>query len=324
MTGIISPSMPVFVVQNEVEPHNLAFGRMTEGFGTGLRFGNQTPENLARLRWIRDELAPVIRSALRLLPEGRVRMRPLIASSLLLGDELHMRNAASTALLIKTFCAPLAEALNGSPFLPEVLRFLSQNNDQWFLDMIMASAKVIADAGRGIRGSSIVACIARNGVEVGIQLTGLPDRWFTGPASVAEGRFFKDYGLGDANRDIGDSAITETVGLGNMAIAAAPAIVPFLGRSKYTEAADLTQAAYGITVAKHPEFLIPARDFEGVPFGIDARKVVERKHVPHIDTAIAPKDPSVGSIVGAGISRPPLEMFEAAVAALHEDLSTIA
>lgn len=318
MTGIITPSMPVFVVENEAEPHNVAFGRVTEGFGTGLRFGNQTPENIARLRWIRDELAPALRIALPLLPGGRLPMRPLIAEALSHGDELHMRNAASTALLIKTLCVPLATALNGNPFLPEVFRFLSDRNDQFFLDMIMATAKVIADAGRGVPGSSVVVCMARNGVELGIQVSGLPDRWFTAPVGIAEGKFFPGYTVADANHDIGDSAITETVGLGNMAIVAAPAIVPFLGRSAYADAQAMTQTSYAITVATHPEFQIPARDFEGVPFGIDARKVVARGQVPGIDTAIAPKDPTVGSIIGAGISRPPLEVFRLAVSALAD------
>src|SRR5439155_11489425 len=157
----------VFVAENEAEPHNVAFGRLTEGLGSGLRFGNQSPENIARLRWVRDELAPAMRAALHLLPEGRVRMRPIIASALTLGDELHMRNTASTALLVKTFCVPLADALAGQPFLTKVLRFLADNNDQWFLDMIMASAKVIADAGRDVADSSIVVCLARNGTEFG-------------------------------------------------------------------------------------------------------------------------------------------------------------
>jgi hypothetical protein len=320
MTGIISPTSPVFVVENEAEPNNRGFGRVTEGFGTGLRFGNQSPENIERLRWVRDRLAPALRAGLHKLPDGRIPMRPVIAEALLHGDELHMRNAASTALLIRTLCTPLAKALNGKPELVEILHFLTNNNNQFFLDMIMASAKVIADAGRGVDGSSVVACIARNGVEVGIQLCGMPDRWFTGPAIIAEGRIFNGYSIDDANPDVGDSAITETIGLGNMAIAASPAIVPFLGRSAYREAEDLTQKAYEITVSKHPEFLIPVRDFEGVPFGIDVRKVVQHKHVPHIDTAIAPKDPTTGSIVGAGISRPPFEMFEAASAAVYADL----
>jgi Protein of unknown function (DUF1116) len=201
---------------------------------------------------------------------------------------------------------------------------LSQGNDQFFLDMLMAGAKVIADAGRGVPGSSVVVCMARNGVELGIQVSGLPDRWFTAPVGIAEGRFFPGYSLDDANHDVGDSAITETVGLGNMAIAAAPAIVPFLGRSAYREAEEMTGAAYQITVSVHPEFQIATRDFQGVPFGIDARKVVDRQQVPAIDTAIAPKDPSVGTIIGAGISRPPLEVFQAAVEALRLEVSTLA
>jgi uncharacterized protein DUF1116 len=317
MTGIITPAMPVFVVENEEEPHNVAFGRVTEGFGKGLRFGNQTPENLARLRWVRDVLAPSLRAGMQHLPRARIPLRPLLADALTMGDELHMRNAASTALLVKMLCAPLAEALNGQPVLPEVLRFLTERNDQFFLDMLLAGAKAIADAGRGVPGSSVVVCLARNGVEVGLQVSGLPDRWFTAPAGVATGTFFPGFGLADANPDIGDSAIMETIGLGNMAIAAAPGIVPFLGRSAYTDAQNITRAAYDIAVGTHPEIRIAVRDYQGVPLGIDVRKVVELSHVPGIDTAIAPKDPAVGSIIGAGISHPPLEVFRSAVTALR-------
>ena len=317
MTGIISPSTPVFVVRNDSEPHNAAFGRVTEGFGKGLRFGGgEISEAVERLRWVRDKLAPALQAALRVLPEQRLPLRPLMAQALLMGDELHMRNSASTALLIKTLCAPLAEELNGQPLLLEVLSFLTHGNDQFFLDMLMAGAKVIADAGRDVPGSSVVVCIARNGVEVGIQVSGLPGQWFTAPAAMAEGRFFADFSIADANNDIGDSAITETIGLGNMAIAGAPAIVPFLGRSTYQEAQELTEAAYRITVSTDPEFQLPVRDFQGVPLGIDVRRVVELGYTPRIDTAIAPKDPDAGSIVGAGISRAPLAAFQAAVAAL--------
>jgi Protein of unknown function (DUF1116) len=319
MTGIVSPSMPVFVLSNDAEPRNVAFGRVTEGFGKGLRFGaGEMSETIGRLQWVRDQLAPALQAGLRALPERRLPLRPLMAQALQMGDELHMRNAASTALLVKTLCGPLTQALNGQALLPEVLMFLTQGNDQFFLDMLMAAAKVIADAGRGVPGSSIVVCIARNGVEVGIQVSGLPGRWFTAPAEVAEGRFFPGFSVADANHDIGDSAITETVGLGNMAIAAAPAIVPFLGRSRYQEAQELTEAAYRITVGTDPQFLLAMRDFQGVPLGIDTRRVVALSYVPRIDTAIAPKDPTGGSIIGAGISRAPLGAFQAAVAALDE------
>jgi len=71
--------------------------------------------------------------------------------------------------------------------------------------------------------------VERHGTDFGIQTAGTGDSWFTGPALLADGLFLGSFGLDDANPDIGDSAITETAGIGGFAMAAAPAIVRFVG-----------------------------------------------------------------------------------------------
>ena len=94
----------------------------------------------------------------------------------------------------------------------------------------MAACKLMLDAARNVPASSMVTAMARNGVTFGIQVSGTGDRWFSSPAPVVNGLYFPGYSIADAAPDLGDSAITETAGLGGFAMAAAPAIVNYGAR----------------------------------------------------------------------------------------------
>ena len=102
------------------------------------------------------------------------------------------------------------------------------------------------------------------------------------------GLYFPGYQREDANPDMGDSAIVETVGLGGFAMAAAPAVVGFVGAGSASEAAVFTRSMAEITVGRNPEWTIPALDFAGVPTGIDIRLVVETGLAPTINTGHRP------------------------------------
>ena len=115
-----------------------------------------------------------------------------------------------------------------APTSPPRSTFIA-GNDHFFLNLSMAACKAMLDAARGVAGSSMVTAMARNGVEFGIQVSGTGDRWFTAPAPLVDGLYFPGYSIADAAPDLGDSAITETAGLGGFAMAAAPAIVNFVG-----------------------------------------------------------------------------------------------
>lgn len=314
MAGVISPSMPVWAVENALTGAR-AFSNLNEGLGKVLRFGAHGPEVLERLRWMADELMPVLSATLA--RHGPLELKPLIAQALHMGDECHNRNGAASGLLLKRLVpAALATALPQAA-LARALSFIA-GNDHFFLNLSMAACKVMLDAAHGIHGSSMVTAMARNGVRFGIRLSGTGDTWFEAPARPIDGLYFAGYGPQDAAHDLGDSAITETAGLGGFAMAAAPAIVQFVGGTPAQALAN-TQSMTHITLGRNAAFTLPALNFGGTPAGVDARKVLDTGIAPIINTGIAHRQAGVGQI-GAGITHAPLECFSQAIAALARDV----
>ena len=309
MAGVTTASMPVYVVENR-RFGNRTYSTLNEGYGKVLRYGAYSQDVLDRLRWINEVLAPAVGAALRAL--GGVDMKTLIAQQLQMGDEGHNRNKAGSALLARQLAPALAEAGLPSADLARVLRYFAET-DLAILNPVMASCKAILDPAQGIAGSTLVTVMARNGTDFGIRVSGLGDRWFTAPAEVPVGLFFPGYTQADANPDIGDSTITETAGIGAFAMAAAPAIVQFVGGTPQM-ALEATQEMYEITVAENSAWGIPVLGFRGTPTGIDIRKVVRTGITPRVNTGIAHRQAGIGQI-GAGLVRPPLACFEAALEA---------
>jgi uncharacterized protein DUF1116 len=312
MAGVTSPSMPVWIVA-DAATGGRAFCNFNEGLGKVLRFGAHGPDVLARLSLLRDAVLPAVEAALSAL--GPLELKPLMARALHMGDELHNRNAAATALLARALAPALVRADVGAEAFGAVFGELAAN-DHFFLNLSMAAAKLAADAARGVPRSTLCTAMARNATDFGIQVSGLPGRWFTAPAPAVQGLFFAGYGPADAAPDLGDSAITETVGLGGMSLAAAPAIVRFVGGSA-AAALEGTRRMFAICHGEHPELTLPALDFRGAPTGIDARLVVDLNRAPTINTGIAHRQAGVGQI-GAGITSAPLACFEQAVEAMEE------
>jgi hypothetical protein len=305
--------MMVYVIE-DAEHGNTAYSNLNEGYGKVLRYGAYSEDVLTRLRWMNEVLGPTIGEALG-LSKG-LEMRTLISEALHMGDEGHNRNKAGSLLYLK-FLAPLISATKREAGVKaEVLQFLGDNALS-VLNPVMAACKAMTMAADGTSGSTIVSTMARNGTDFGIRVSGLDaQQWFTAPADVPVGLFFPGFTQDDANPDIGDSAITETAGIGGFAMASAPAIVTFVGGSP-KDALNATLEMYEITAAESKYFTIPALDFRGTPTGIDIRKVVELGVTPRINTGIAHKQPGVGQ-VGAGLVRPPLAIFEQAVVAFVE------
>jgi hypothetical protein len=314
MAGIVSPSMPVFVVEDQVYG-NRAFSTLNEGLGKVLRYGAYAPEVLARLRWMSETLGPVLGRAIRL--PGGMDVHATMAQALHMGDECHNRNKAATALFARQIASTLVECADSTADAAEILRFIA-GNDHFHLNPSMAAAKAMLLAGANVPYSSMVVTMARNGVDFGIRVSGLGERWFVGPASMIQGLYFAGYGPEDANPDIGDSAIMESCGVGAFAMAGAPAIVQFIGGTP-ADALRYTSEMYALTVASNPRFSLPALDFRGVPTGIDIRQVCRLHMPPVINTGIAHRQPGVGQI-GAGIVYPPMACFEQALEALAHQL----
>lgn len=311
MAGVISPRMPVFVVENKAFG-NLAFCTQNEGLGKVLRYGGMGPEVYARLRWMETGLYPALDRALQATPEG-IDLRSLIAQALHMGDECHNRNRAGTSLFLRAIGPALARTNRDNETLARVIEFIDRN-DHFFLNLSMPAAKAMLEAAEGVPGSSVVTVMARNGTDFGIRLASMPERWFTAPAGKVQGLYLPGFTEEDANPDIGDSAITETAGYGGFAMAAAPAITQFVGGNP-ASALQATLEMYEITCDEHESFTIPALEFRGTPLGIDVRKVMATGILPQINTGIAHKRPGVG-MVGAGILRAPEACFRQALEAL--------
>ena len=303
MAGIVSPSMPVFILENETYG-NKAYGTMNEGLGKVLRYGAFSKDVIERLKWMEEVLYPSLKITLE--KSGKIDLKNIIAQALHMGDEVHNRNRAATSLLYRTIAPSIVKFVDDKNTAIDVLEFINRN-DHFFLNLSMAVSKVSLDPARNIDYSSIVVVMARNGTEFGVQLAGTGDEWFTGPSPVPDALYFQGFTKGDANPDIGDSSITETNGLGGFAIAASPAIVQFVGGNT-KDAVNYTMKMYEITAAENNIYKIPYLNFRGTPTGIDIIKVVEKSVLPFIDTGVAHKNAGIGQI-GAGVLSAPSEPF---------------
>ena len=309
MAGTISPSAPVWVVENRTFG-NRAFCRQVEG---RQQFGEYSREALEGLSRWRDLWAPTLREGLRVI--GGLDLNPILAQALQMGDELHNRNSASSSLFANQMAVAMIQAGIPQERALPTMRYLAGHN-LLFLGLAMASGKATADPARDVEYSSIVTAMCRNGTEFGIQVSGLGDAWFTAPAPAVEGLYLPGYSAVDAGLDMGDSAITETVGWGAFTLGGAPGILPLVGGT-FDEALRVTREMRKITTAVHPTYRLPVLGFEGTSVGIDIRKVVQLNLAPVIDTAIAHRQAG-HPIIGAGLTRAPLECFVKALRAFGE------
>ena len=312
MAGIVTYSMPVWKVVNKTSG-NYAYCTVNEGLGKVLRFGAFGDEVIDRLKWIQNEFYPIVKEAIAI--HGEINLKTMIAQVLQMGDEGHNRNKAGTSLLIRELAPAIAQTHFPLEKIVKVLEFLN-SNDHTFLNLTMPACKSTMDPVGNIPYCTIVYTMARNGTEFGIRVSGFGNRWFTAPAEIIDGLYFPGYTQADANPDVGDSCITETTGIGGFCMAAAPAIVQFVGGAVADSIKYSTQM-YEITEGEGNTYQIPALNFRGSATGIDIRKVIETGIRPIINTGIAHKDMGVGQ-VGAGIVSPPMKCFEDALEACGE------
>ena len=311
MAGVVSPSMWTWVLRDDART---SWCTLNEGLGKVLRYGAYGPEVIERLVWMRDVLGPAFAAALR--AHGPVDVKALIGQMVQMGDEGHNRNRGGTLMLLRDLMPAMVEHAGlPSAELARVARFVG-GNDHFFLNLVMAAGKLQSLAAADLPGSTVVTVMARNGTDFGIQVAGTGSTWFTGPAGTVEGLYLGAYGPEDANPDIGDSAITETVGLGGFAMATAPAIVRFVGGT-VRDAMLATRRMYEITLAENPAYALPVLDFRGAATGIDVTRVVRTGILPQINTGIAGRVAGTGQ-VGAGLVTPPLDCFLAALRALAQ------
>jgi hypothetical protein len=310
MAGVVSASMWMFVLEDPATGAP-AYCSLNEGLGKVLRYGAYSADVLDRLHWMSQSLGPMLQAAVR--ARGPIDIKAILAQMLHMGDEAHNRNRAGTLMLLRELLPSLVDSGFSPTEIARAMQFIA-GNDHFFLNLAMPACKLTLDAARNIPGSTMVVAMARNGTDFGIQVAGTGGQWFTAPALVPDGLYLGAYGPDDANPDIGDSAITETAGLGGFAMAAAPAIVRFVGGT-VADALATTRRMYEISLAEHPAYSIPVLDFRGTPCGIDVTRVVRTGILPQINTGMAGKVAGTGQ-VGAGLVTPPVEVFPSALRAL--------
>lgn len=312
MAGVISPSMWTFELRDDAHDAT-SWCSLNEGLGKVLRYGAYGDEVIERLHWMTDVLGPILQTAVR--AGDPIDIKAIISQMVQMGDEGHNRNRAGTLMFMREILPAMIDSGYPSSDVANSVRFLS-GNDHFFLNLGMPACKLATAAAENIAGSSVVTVMARNGTDFGIQTSGTGHEWFTAPANTPEGLFLGSYGPDDANPDIGDSAITETAGIGGLAMATAPAIVRFVGGS-VPDALATTQRMYDITVGENPAFAIPILEFRGAPTGIDVTAVVRSGVLPQINTGMAGRVAGTGQ-VGAGLVTPPMECFVGAIKALAD------
>ncbi len=309
MAGVVTSRMPVWIVENKAYG-NRAYCTLNEGLGKVLRMGAYGPEVIKHLQWMETVLYPVLKETIEI--HGPIDLKIMIAQALQMGDEVHNRNKAATSLLIRELAPSIVKTSFSDEEKIAVLEFLN-SNDHTFLNLSMPAAKATMEPVGKVKYSTIVYTMARNGTDFGIRVAALGNRWFTAPAEIIDGLYFPGFSMDDANPDIGDSCITETLGIGGFSMATAPAIVQFVGGTP-KDAVRYTNSMYEITAEESQAYKLPPMNFRGAPTGIDIRKVIETQVLPVINTGIAHKEPGIGQ-VGAGIVHPPMACFEQALEA---------
>jgi len=312
MTGVTTPSMYVHVVENE-KYGNRAYCMPHEGGSfKGLGWGTNDQETLDHVRWMQEELSPVLDEAVKMA--GGVKVNELIARSIQMGDEAHSRCTSGTLFMTRHLAPYIVETDFPKATIRRVFEFL-KTHDIFFLHVIMAAARAIVDPAKNVPYSTIVTTLARNGVEFGIKVSALGEQWFTAPSPKIKTSFFSPkWDDSVATHDMGDSSITETVGLGGQITVCSPAQEYFLG-GNFQTALTKTMESYNNSYGENSNWAIPNLDFRGAPICLDIRKVLSTGVPPTIHTATAHVD---GGFIGGGESYVPLECFEAAMRAFAE------
>ena len=316
MAGVTSASMYMHIVENRTHG-NVAYTNLSEQLAKILRMGANDQSVIDRLVWMRDVFGPMLAAAME--SAGEIDLRSMLAQALHMGDEDHNRNIAGTLLLFQALAPHMLMTDFSLQDKKDVFEFIA-SSDYFSGPTWMAVSKCALDAAHGVKDSTVVTTMCRNGTEFGVRVANFEGfEWFTGPAQQVIGPMMAGYKAEDSGLDIGDSAITETYGIGGFAMAAAPAIVPLVGGT-VEEAINYSKEMIHITTTTNPNLTIPVLDFRGIATGIDVLKVIETGELPIINTAIAHKDAGIG-MIGAGLVHPPFEVFEKAVVALAESIA---
>ena len=304
--GIVTPSMPVNIcrdLKTGEEGYCIPFeGR--DGLGAWGVYNEGVEENL---QIIEKVFAPAVDGVLA--KSGGINIKSIIARGLQMNDETHSRQTAQGLMLISEIVPLIIKSDLDRETMIQCVDMLV-NTERWFHPLGMSSALSILKSVKNIEYSTIVTTMVANGVNTGIKISALGDQWFVAPAPALTGKYFSaKWGPEDALPYLGDSSVTEVVGLGGFAAAAAPSVLRLRGGS-VRDAIRQSEEMKEICVGINHNYPIPLLEFTGPPIGIDIRKVVETGITPIIHGGIISKK---GGQLGAGMARVPMEVFIAAL-----------
>lgn len=307
MASAVGPHTPLWAVEVG-EGGTTAYAPIGQGSGQVAWFGQDSPQAVQRLVFLRDAVGPVLAEAVESVEP--VDVLAFAAQAVAMGDDVHVRTQASTNLLLRHLLPGLMAGERLARV--EVARFLSANY-LLFLTLAMAGARALTAWAGQVEGSSVVTTMARNGTTYGIRLAG-DETWFLAPAPPVERALYHPgKGPQDGAPDIGDSAVLELIGLGGAAAAGSPAVGQLVGG--LAAAGELTRDLATVCVGRSSRITLPTMGNLGTPLGLDVRKVVERGVTPQVTTGILHVSDGSGQI-GAGVATAPVACFRDAMLAL--------
>lgn len=302
LAAVVSTSMQVVELSDQNGQGKPAYAPLNGG-GTGgapaARYGRKSAEALVLLRFLNEEVAPAIAPA----AADPIPWLPIVDAALTRGDDAHLRHLEAHKILIDI----LQDRL-GAGFANSKVGAFAAEWPIFHLNFWMAAARCALSAASGVSGSGLVTATGGNGAQFGLQVSGLPGRWFTAPADVPRGNVRPPHTLDNCTGAYGDSALAEGFGLGAMALSYCP------------DMQALHEGYYDDSIYTLPEKLLmaphPGFPESGARAGLSARAVVASGETPVVELGLVEKTGVDGGL-GAGLYRPPLAPFEAACAALE-------
>jgi hypothetical protein len=291
LAAVLSPNMAVQIVADARNTDNAAFSPLNGGMTLAQRLGLCNRKVLSHLRWINGNLA----ATLDIIVDRDIPLIEIADAALASGDDCHSRTQAATTRLVQLLSPRLGAGTPERHFLDSASGF--------FLNLWMAAVKCIALAGEG-EASSVITALGGNGVEVGLKLGGVADRWVVADAAPPSGSLLPGYQESDRLGAIGDSALVDALGFGAMTSVSLPAAA---ATSEDAKSEDLGS----LLPLRHRSF-----SRTGIHIGMPARTIVELGSRPEIVLGILDRS-GKGGRIGGGIYRAPLELFNAATAALN-------
>jgi len=302
MAAVVSPSMKLTEFVDLNDPSCFAWAPLNGG-GTGAdpvpRYGYKNQAAIDFLRFLNDEVG----DAMAAVPgDSPIEWLPIIDEALTRGDDGHLRHLEAHKILIGI----IRERLN-KEFVGSATDIFMEKWPFFHLNFWMAASKLILSAAARTDRSSIITAFGGNGNEFGLQVAGLPGRWFTCPARPPHGNIREPHTIDTCVGAFGDSAVSEGLGLGAMAQSYCPDMQAL--HAGFTPD-DIFELPEKLLMAPHPK--MPK---SGARVGVSARAVIEAEVTPVVELGIADKHGINGGL-GAGIYRPPIAPFTEACEAL--------